>query len=658
MKFKALWLSLAILLSVNNSFSQEQDPVLFTIDNKPVYTSEFVRITTKNLQQQDDKPNLQESLDIFINFKLKVKAAEEEGIDTTKVFIRDIAQYRRQLAKPYLQDQKVTEDLLDEAWKRSQEEFRASHILVGVVRDAPPGDTLRAYQRAAKIKERLDAGEDFAQLAMEISDDPSAKTNGGDLGFHAVFDFIYLFENAVFNTPVGGISEPFRTEFGYHIITVAERIPTRGQIKIAVILKSSMYGMSEEEHAIIKSEIDEIYKKLVSGEKFEDLAMKYSDDKNSGSRGGQLPWFGVGNKPQDFQEAAFSIKNIGDYSEPVLTQMGWYIFKLLEHKIPVREKMTTIFERKIARDADRSAKSKSVITERLKEEYNFKVNQNNYEEFYRLVDPSIFGARWDPNPALQKNDILFSLDGKNFPQSDFAKYLALNMRETREVPIAEYLDKQFSEFIETTILTYEETQLEKKYPEFRNLFLEFRDGNLLFEVMDKRVWTKASKDTVGLQDFYKSNKANYMWGERLNGTIIYCKAESDLDIMAEEMHKAVKKYSKTDTSAKPLEEVLGEVAEKYSGSFELSSGPFSKNENPISDNVKWKKGVSDLMKDDNSRIFVWTRSILESMPKTIREARGQITADYQDFLDKEWIKELRQKHSVVIDENVLQNIKL
>ncbi len=632
--------------------------MLLSIDGKPVYTSEFVRILTKNLNNQVDKPDTRESLDIFINFKLKVKEAEAQGIDTTKVFIRDLEQYRSQLAKPYLLDQKVTQELLEEAWERSQVEFRSSHILVGVVADAPPGDTLRAYQKAYKFRERLLAGEDFADLAREVSDDPSARTNGGDLGFFSVLDLVYPFENIAYNTPVGEFSEPFRTEFGYHIIKVTDKIPTRGQIKVAVILKSKMYGISEKEEATLKTEIDEVYKKLQSGEDFADLAMKYSDDKNTGSRGGQVPWFGVGAKPKDFEEAAFSLNNIGDYSEPIETEMGWYIFKLLDRKFPTKEELTPVLERRINRDASRSAKSKAVIVERLKKEYNFSVNKKNYEEFYRMVDPSIFSARWDPNPALQKKGVICSLDGKDIPQSEFAKYLALNMRVGREAPIAEYLDKQFAGFVEGTILSYEESQLEKKYPEFRDLYKEFRDGNLLFEVMDKKVWTKASTDSVGLQDFYRANKNNYLWDERLNGTIIYCKAESGLDEMADEMHKAVINYSKTDTSAKALEEVLEEVAVKFSGSFELSSGPFSKNENPIIDNIKWKKGVSDIIKDENSRIFVWTRSILEPMPKTLMEARGQITSDYQDFLDKQWINELRQKYSIVINENVLKGIKI
>jgi len=658
MKIKTLWLTAAILFSIANSFAQEKDQVLLTIEGDPVYSSEFVRILTKNLHQQDEKPNMEESLDIFVNFKLKVKAAEDEGIDTTKVFIHDLGQYRSQLAKPYLMDQNVTHELLDEAWERSQVEFRSSHILVGVVADAPPGDTLRAYQRVMKFKKRIDAGEDFAELAKEVSDDPSAVNNGGDIGFCTVFDLVYPFENAAYNTSVGEVSDPVRTEYGYHLIKITERIPTRGQIRVAVIHKSSMYGMKEEEHAILKSEIFELYDKLQAGEDFGDLAIKYSDDKNSGPRGGLLPWFGVGNKPKDFEDGAFNIKNIGDYSEPVKTQLGWYIFKLIDKKIPTRDEVTPVLERKIARDAARSAKSISVIVDRLKKEYQFKVNKTNLEEFYRLVDPSIFSGRWDPNPALQKNGVIFTINKKNYLQTDFAKHMALKVRESREIPIAEFVDKKFNEFVETTILSYEETQLEKKYPEFRDLYKEFRDGNLLFEVMDKKVWTKASTDSTGLDSFYRANKGNYQWDERLNGTIIYCKTDTNLDEMTREMHKAVSKYIKTDTSLKPIEEVLEEVAVKYSGSFETQNGPFLKNENSITDNIKWKKGVSDIVEEEDSRIFVWVRSILEPMPKSLSEARGQITADYQEYLDKEWIEELRSKYSVKVDEKVLQSIQL
>lgn len=653
-----LWLTITLIFLATSSFTQDNDKVLLTIDNEPVYASEFVRILTKNLQNQNEKPDIEESLELFINFKLKVKAAEDEAIDTTQVFIRDLGQYRSQLAQPYLLDQKVTKELLDEAWERSQLEVRTSHILVGLKSDAPPSDTLLAFQRAAKFRDRLLAGEDFAELAREVSDDPSAKENGGDLGYYTVFDLVYPFENAAYKTPVGKISDPVRTDFGYHIIKVTDKIPTRGQIKVSVILKSRIYGMTQEEEARMKTEIDEIYAKLQAGEDFAELAREYSDDKNTGSRGGQVPWFGVGSKAKDFEEAAFGIKNIGDYTEPVLTQMGWYIIKLDDRKIPSKEEMTPVLERRISRDGSRSAKSRKVITDRLKAEYNFKVNKKNYEEFYRLVDPSIFEERWDPNPALQKNGVLYTLDGKDYPQSDFARFLALNMRETNEVPISEFVDKQFDDFIQNSILKYEESQLERKYPEFRDLYKEFRDGNLLFEITDKKVWSKASADTIGLKAFYQKNKNNYMWGERLNGTIIYCKSDNNVDEMAREMQSAVNKYSKSDTDQPAVEEILNEIALKYSGSFELSSGPFSKGENAIAEQVKWKKGVSDIIAEKDARIFVWIRSILEPMPKAFSETRGQVTADYQEYLDKEWIRELRNKYSVEIDENVLKGIKI
>ena len=658
MKIKALWLSAAILFSIINVIGQEKDQVLLTLEGNPVYSSEFVRILTKNLSYQDERPDIRESLAIFVNFKLKVKAAEDEGIDTTQVFIRDLAQYRSQLAKPYLMDQTVTKKLLNEAWERSQIEFKSSHILVGVVADAPPGDTLRAYQRAVKFKERIEAGEDFSELAKEVSDDPSAKTNGGDLGYYTVFDLLYQFENAAYNTPVNEVSDPVRTDFGYHLIKVTDRIPTRGQIRVATIQKSSMFGMQEDEYVELKNEIFQIYDKLEAGEDFGELAKKYSDDKNAANRGGLLPWFGVGNKPKDFENGAFSVKNIGEYSEPVQTQMGWYIFKLIDKKFPTIEEMSPILERKIARDGTRSAKSITVIVDRLKKEYGFKVNKPNLEEFYRLVDPSIFAGRWDPNPALQKRGILFTLNGKNFLQNEFATHLALTVKESRELPIAEFVDSKFNDFVQSAILAYEETQLEKKYPEFRDLYKEFRDGNLLFEVMDKKVWTKASTDTIGLETFYHNNKNRYMWDERMNGTIIYCKAEEKLEEMAEEMHKAVSKYSRSDTSVKALEEVLEEVSIKYSGSFETRNGPFLKDGNTITDNIKWKKGVSDIITDDNSHTFVWVRSILEPMPKSMSEAKGQSTADYQEYLDKEWIKDLRSKYSIEINEEVLQNIQL
>ncbi|MBT3242019.1 MAG: hypothetical protein HN352_02640 [Bacteroidetes bacterium] len=634
-----------------------QDQVLFTLDGEAIMVSEFTRILNKNIQNNTDT-DLKEALDLFVNFKLKVKEAHALGFDTTQQFIRELERNRKEIAKPYLLDQTVNEELLEEAYQRSLEEIRSSHILVGVKMDAPPSDTLRAYQKAMKIRNRLLAGESFDAVAREVSEDPSAQTNGGDLGYYTVFQLVYPFENAVYNTPVGSVSHPVRTQFGYHVIKVTERQAARGQIQVAVILKAFNYAMTDEEKVDVKNEIFRLYDLIQDGEEFSDIAEKYSDDRNTGNRGGITRWFGIGEKPRDFEDASFSLVEDGQISEPVETGMGWYIIKRIGIKDnPPRIEVEPSLIRSISRDT-RSAKSRKVIAEKLKSEYNYKLNKKNYEEFYRLVDPSIFSGTWDPTPALQKLGVLFSLGDLKVLQREFAEFLALNMNNAAASTIAEFIDGEFKKFEESHILDYEETQLERKYPEFKYLYQEFRDGNLLFEITDQLVWSKAVKDSLGLQQFYEENKNNYLWDDRIDGFIIQCKSKLDSDQFANKVQRELNRQSKKDLNYDQIIELIGGLTDTQSGdSFEIKTGPFSKGDNWVLDEMRWKRGISDITKEKDVRIIVWIQNVLKPEPKALDEAKGQITADYQDYLEKEWVKSLKNKYSVIVNEQALRSIE-
>lgn len=648
---------LTVLMSGISSWAQEQDKVLLTIDGKPVYLSEFNRILNKNSQNQTEA-DIKESLDLFVNFKLKVKAAESMGLDTTAQFIAELKRNRNEIARPYLLDQTVNEELLEEAYQRSLEEIRSSHILVAVSMDAPASDTLRAYRKAMKIVNRLKAGEDFATVAGEVSEDPSAQTNGGDLGYYTVFQLVYPFENAVYNTPIGETTNPVRTQFGYHIIKITDRRPARGQFQLAVILKAINFAMTDDERLDVKKEIDRIDTLVKQGEEFSALAEKYSDDRSTGNRGGLARWVGVGAFPTELENMAFSMENIGDISSPIETKLGWYIIKLMGKKnTPPKEEVIAQMSRTISRDS-RSAKSRKEIAKKLKAEYNFKLNKDNYEEFYRLVDPSIFGARWDPIIALQKNGVLFTLGDMKVLQKEFAEFLTLNMKQVSTTTIAEFVDREFAKFSESRIMQYEDSKLDEKYPDFRNLYQEFHDGNLLFEITDLMVWSKASKDTVGLLDFYENHKNNYLWGERADGYIIHCKSKSNFDGFSDAVYKKIDKNVKKNLSQSELEDLISAVINTEAGdSFEITAGPFAKGTNRLLDEMKWKKGVLSKSVEAESVLITWIQDIRKPEPKKLSEARGQITADYQDFLEKKWVQALKQKYSVIINKDVIETIK-
>ncbi|MDD4644965.1 MAG: peptidylprolyl isomerase, partial [Bacteroidales bacterium] len=470
---------------------------------------------------------------------------------------------------------------------------------------------------------------------------------------------VYPFETAIFNMKIGELSMPIRTEFGYHIIKVTDKKPSRGSIHVATIWKSYNYSMTDEEKAKAKEEIQNIYLQLKSGADFNDLARKYSDDRTMAVRGDAGFWIGPGQREPAFDDAAFALKNPGDLTEPTETTLGWFIIRLLEKKAPdTWDEAKSVLASKIARDS-RSQKSELVVVNKLKKEYNYKLNAQNYEEFYRLVDPSVFQAKWDANPALQKTGVLFTLGSLNVYQNEFASYLALNMKKGTVRTIAEYVDEKFAEFSKQKILSYEASQLDKKYPEFRDLYQEFRDGNLLFEITDEMVWSKASRDTAGMIAFFNANQSKYMWPQMLDAMIVFAKGENNVQKMVEEFRTTLTKNCNEVCDGVTIQNLLAEVVKRYSGnSFEIEDKLFAKGDNWMVDQVKWKHGASDIISETDTKIFVWVNRIVEPRPKKLEDIRGQVTADYQDNLEKEWIKDLREKYPVKINQDVLSKIKL
>ncbi len=642
--------------------AQAQDEVLLTIGDKPVYASEFSWILNKNKAALGtEKTDIKESLDLFINLKLKVREAEALGIDTTRQFIKELAGHRAQLAKPYLLDQEITDELVREAYERSKWEIRTSHILVSLKPDASSADTLLAYRKIMSIRDRLMQGEEFEKVAKETSDDISAVNNGGDIGYWTVFGVVYPFETAMYSLNVGEISMPVRTQFGYHLIKVTDKQPSKGKIQIATILKVIDFTTTNEEKAKIKQEINDIYIQLRSGGDFQELARKYSDDRNMAGSGINGFWTGPREREPAFDSAAYSLKNPGDITEPVETSMGWFIIRLLDKKpTETFEEAKSNLTRLISRNPERAMKSEQAVVEKLKKEYHCTVNQANLEEFYRLVDPSIFEGRWDANPALQKMGILCTIGDQNIPQYEFAKYLALlNTKESSVRTIAEFVDDKFNEFYRKQILAYEEKNLDKKYPDFRNIYQEFHDGNLLFEISDRMVWSKASQDTAGLKSFFQAHQSDYFWPERLDAVIVYAKGSNQLQAMVEEFSTALKKKCKKGCDGVEIQNTLGAIMEKYSGnSFEIEDKLYTRGDNWITDQVKWKPGPSPIITEQDAKIFVWINKLIPEMPRKLEDVRGQVTADYQDYLEKEWIKTLRAKYPVKVNQDVLSKIKI
>jgi len=647
--FKKSVVCLAASLFITNAFAQSnKDAVLMTIGNTKVSVAEFENVYHKNNTKEVDQKSLGDYVDLFVNFKLKVKEAEELGLDTAKSFRDELGGYRKQLAQPYLTDKDVNEKLLQETYARLQEEINASHILVKVGPNALPKDTLEAYNKIMEYRKRALKGEDFAALARESAakGDPSAKENGGNLGYFTAMALVYPFETMAYNTKVGEISLPVRSSFGYHIIKVHDRRKSLGEVLVAHIMVKTTPNMNQEDSLNAYTKITELYNKLKAGGNFSDLAAQFSDDKASAKKGGELPWFGTGKMPAEFEKAAFAITNKGDYCAPMRTKYGWHIIKLIDKRgLPPFEEMKNELKAKVSKDS-RAQVGRTSLIAKAKTEYKFKENLKSRDEFYKVIDSSIFEGKWEISKAAKLNKPLFSIGEKNYTQVDFANYINSHQSKRAKTDFKMLIDQTYKQYVEETVVAYEENQLDRKYPEFKALMQEYRDGILLFELTDQKVWSKAVKDTTGAKAFYEKNKNNYMWEERAEATVYTCSDEK----IAKQV-RALMKKKKTE------KEIVSEINKTSQLNLQTESKLFIKGENEFVDK-NWNPGTSaDIVTKDKKVVIVVVNKLMKPEPKSFNDAKGMITADYQTYLEKEWIDELKQKYPVVINKDVLSTVK-
>ena len=520
---KTLVLSLFGFLT--NIALAQKEPVVMTINNKQVTKSEFLQIYTKNNPNPSfDKDSLDQYMELFEVFKLKVAEAEALGYDTIPRLKKELEGYKRQLALPYLIDSVQNQAMVQEAYNRTLTEVRCSHILVKLDPNASPKDTLAAYNRLLGLKARIEKGEDFASVAKSKlgSEDPSVVNNGGDLGYFTAFQMVYPFEEKAYTTSVGSISEPFRTRFGYHILKVTDKRPARGTIKVAHLMISTGRDATAETRQNAEKKINEIYDSLAAGSSWEKMVSAYSEDANSIKRAGELPAFGSGTSQRmvlEFEDAAFALKNVGEFSKPVKTQYGYHIIKLIEWT-PVKsfDNMRRELQAKVNKD-ERSKVTQDSFVQKLRSQYAYQfAGDKNLEWFFANLDSTYFVGKWNAE-KLKSNKTLFVLDGKKFKQQDFAKYVEKNFRTVRKDEVAVVVKQLYQQWEKNQILAYEESLLPAKYPAYKSLVQEYHDGIILYEIMQDQVWNKAVKDTAGLRTFFNENSGKYVWNERLDATV-------------------------------------------------------------------------------------------------------------------------------------------
>lgn len=628
-------------------------PALLNIAGETVSKEEFERVFRKNNYKDsaNDEKSVREYLELYINYKLKVKEAETEKMDTSESFITELSGYRKQLSQPYLTDKEVSESLLKEAYNRLLYDVKASHILLQVKPEALPKDTLAVYNRIMKIREMIMKGADFGKMARDSSEDPSAKENSGDLGFFTGLQMVYPFESAAYNSKTGQVSMPIRTRFGYHLIKKLDERPAQGEMHAAHIMVKINKDATDSANLAAKNKINEAYAKLKSGIAWDSVVNNYSEDRGSAKRAGELSWFGTGRMVPEFEKAAFELTKDGDYSAPVKTAYGWHIIKRLGKRlVPTFDEKKAELKQAITRDS-RNDMSKLSMINKIKGEYKFKENVVNKNAFINSLDTNLINGDWDLNKAEKFSAPLFSLTDSldkvtTFTQQDLAKYISTHQSK-RQGGSAQIIGNQlYDSWVGEELLAYEESKLDIKYADFRNLMKEYRDGILLFDLTDKKVWSKAVKDSAGLQEYYMENSSKYMWGDRVSATI-YTFATADL---AASFRKQLKK-GKNSTI-----EIVNDLNSTNSANVSMREGKFSKGDNEIIDGITWTKGFSSDIVHDGKFMIVEVKEVIPAQAKHLDEAKGLITADYQNYLEKTWIAELRSKYPVKVNEEVLRTL--
>lgn len=625
--------------------------VLFTINDKPYYTDEFLRVYKKNLDlvKDESQKDLNQYLELFVGYKLKVNKAYRLGLQNNPAYQNELKSYRAQLAKNYINDTKITNELVEEAYQRLQKEIKAAHILILADENATPEDTLKAYKKIVDIRQKALNGEDFSNLAAQYSEDPTAKDNKGELGYFTAFRMVYDFENAAYKTPVGSISKIIRTKFGYHILKVEDIRANRGEVTVAhiMILKPKPEDTDQQKAA---NTIQEIYKKIQQGEKFEDLAKQFSEDKASASKGGVLNKFASGQlSSEEFENTAFSLNSPGEISKPFQTQFGWHIIKLIEkHPVKTIEEMKNELENKIGRD-DRSKKITASLNEKLRKKYTIKKDSKQYAAASKLLSESIYEGKWAmPEKANELTLPLVTINGtKKINGKMFLEYIEKQQKSIPVIkPLSKLIDNFYQKFVDNQLSVYYDENLEAEFPEFSYVMEEYRDGLLLFDLMEKEIWERAKIDTIGIQNFYNSVKYNHMWKKRVEASIY---SSTKLEII-----KKALGLLKKDNLPKDIKEKLNT---KEVVNIMVNEGIFEEGSDVLPKELKLEQGISPILKQGEYYYLVKTTKVLPESAKTLEECRGKVTNDYQQYLEQRWVDDLKQEFSVKINKDVFENIK-
>jgi len=620
---KVMILSVLFISTLVNG--QDQNKVLFSLDGKDVYNAEFIRVFEKNrdIVVEEEHKDFDDYFDLFVDFKLKLEQARDMHLDTASTYTAELEKYREQLVQPYLQNPEAIELLVKEAYYRTVNEVSASHILILLEADAPAADTIKAYDRIMEARKEFLAGAKFDSIAKLYSDDPSVQMNNGDLGYFSAFAMVYEFENAAYSTKIGEVSMPFRTQFGYHIVKVNDIRKSPGEVQVAHIMVKN----DSANTLLAKDKIDDIYMKLLQGDDFATIAREHSDDLSSAQKGGTLPKFGTGRMIKPFEDVAFSLDKEGDFSQPFESSYGWHILKLLEkYPIPSYVDLHSQLESKV-KNGSRSGYVERSLAQKIA--LNYKVIEHK----------DILQLNANFSDFENSFDTILVVENKSFTSHNLYEYGKEIKKKSKELI--------FEDFKNAMIIDYYKDHLEETNKEFALTYKEYRDGLLLFELLQKVIWERSEKDSLGLNQFFEENRASYKWKKRADLGIASCTKKEKAEI--------VKKYMIEGLQNDSIKALVNEGATIH---VLFSKGKLEEGSSKLPKTYQFELGVSKIFEEEkNNFTIIKVDSIFEPQLKELKDTRGEVMNDYQNYLEAEWVKELRKTYKIKVNNKNYKELK-
>ena len=531
--------------------------------------------------------------------------------------------------------------MVEEAYNRLNYDIKASHVLIRI--DETEKDTLKVYNDLMALRNRV-INEGYAKVQKEVHNGKTIFAE--DLGYFSAFKMVYPFETAAYNTNIGEVSKPFRTRFGYHIVNVFDKRASRGEVTVAHIMISN-----SQKDQILNPEvrIQEIYKKIEQGENFESLAKQFSDDKSSSAKGGLMPPFSGGQlSSKEFEDVAFGLTTEGEISEPFQSEYGWHIIKLINKKgVLAFEDMKPELEQRVKRDS-RSSLINSALVAKLKKEYNVKENAKVPSYFKSILTDDYLKRAWKLPAVFEGEKVVFTIKDKSYTYQDFGNHLMAvqNSYSKKALPLNDIVDKEYNTFLETSIVNYHEDNLEFENEEFGYVLNEYRDGLLLFDLMEKEVWNAAINDSVGLQNYYETHKNNYQWNDRVDAEVITAAKEADINKVVELLKNEVS-----------IDDINAQLNATQEQKIIVTKGIMEANHQALPKDFEFKEGVSKIYNYNDAYHVI---NVLKFFPKSIKtfdETKGKVVSDYQNFIEEDWIETLNKRYKVKVNEKVLAKLK-